>query len=205
MERGEKTKMKKFVTFEGIDGSGKSTVSKLVYKKLKSEGYNVVLTFEPTDTWIGKIVQDCIQTDTDPFVTAFSFLADRVEHCKKIKDWLEEDKIVLCDRYAESTYAYQGAQMEDVIDNPIKLLKDLSKNLIIIPDTTFLFLIDPKLSLNRIEKRKNLIPFERLTFLKKVHKNYLNLANESRFIKIDANNKIDEIVMQCYNNIIEKV
>lgn len=202
MERGEKTKMKKFVTFEGIDGSGKSTVSKLVYKKLKSDGYNVVLTYEPTDTWIGKIVQDCIQTDTDPFVTAFSFIADRVEHCKKIKGWLDENKIVLCDRYAESTYAYQGAQMQDIIDNPIKWLKELSKDLILLPDTTFLFVIDPKISLNRIEIRKNLIPFERLSFLKKVHKNYLSLANESRFIKIDATKKIDEIVNHCVDKII---
>ncbi len=203
MERGEKTKMKKFVTFEGIDGSGKSTVSKLVYKKLKSEGYNVVLTYEPTDTWIGKIVQKCIETDTDPFTTTFAFIADRVDHCKRIRGWLDEERIVLCDRYAESTYAYQGAQMEDVIDDPIKWLKELSKDLILIPDMTFIFIIDPKISLNRIEKRENLIPFEKLSFLQKVHKNYLSLANESRFIKIDANKKVDEIVKHCFDSIIE--
>src|SRR4030042_4873637 len=99
--------MKRFVTFEGIDGSGKSTVSKLVYKQLKSKGLDVVLTVEPTDTWIGKQVKKCIASNSDPFVTAFIFIADRIEHGKQIKKWLNEGKIVLCDRYAESTYAYQ--------------------------------------------------------------------------------------------------
>ena len=67
--------MKRFVTFEGIDGSGKSTVTKRVFNQLKSKGYDVVLTFEPTDTWIGKSVQKCIETKTNPFVTAFAFIA----------------------------------------------------------------------------------------------------------------------------------
>jgi len=114
--------MKRFITFEGIDGSGKSTVSKLVYEKLKNNGYDVVLTFEPTNSWIGKIVQKNIKTQSDPFETSFTFIADRVDHCKKIKKWFDEGKIVLCDRYAESTYAYQAAQMQEIIDKPIKWL-----------------------------------------------------------------------------------
>ena len=176
--------MKNFVTFEGIDGSGKSTISKLVFKKLKSDGYDVVLTYEPTDTWIGKCVQKCIETKTDPFVTAFAFISDRIEHCKKIQGWLDDGKIVLCDRYAESTYAYQGAQMQDIITGPMKWLQDLSKNRIILPDRTFVFIIQPKKSLTRIESRTNLIPFEKLSFLEKVHKNYLKLCVGKRFMKI---------------------
>ena len=135
--------MKHFVTFEGIDGSGKSIISKLVYKKMKSQYYKVVLTYEPTDTWIGKQVQKCIETNTDPFVTAFTFIADRIQHGKQIQKWLDEDKIVLCDRYAESTYAYQGAQMEGIVDNPIKWLRELSKNRFPIPDKTYVFVIKP--------------------------------------------------------------
>ena len=118
--------MKHFVTFEGIDGSGKSTIIKTVFEKLKSNDYDVVLTFEPTNSWVGKIVQKCIMTKSDPFVTAFTFIADRVDHCKKIQKWLDSGKIVLCDRYAESTYAYQGSQMKDLVDDPIKWLQDLS-------------------------------------------------------------------------------
>ncbi len=201
MEEGREN-MKRFVTFEGIDGSGKSTISKLVYKKLKSQGQNVVLTFEPTDTWIGKQVQKCIETNDDPFITAFTFIADRMEHVKKIQKWLDEDKIVLCDRYAESTYAYQGAQLQEMIKDPIKWLKELSKNRILEPDRTFIFVIDPEDSLARIKHRDNLIPFERASFLEKVHKNYLKLAVGKQFLKVDANKEIEELVNICYNDII---
>jgi dTMP kinase len=203
MGRGEETEMKQFVTFEGIDGSGKSTTSKLVYKKLKSQGYDVVLTYEPTNSWIGKIVQKCIETNTDPFITAFTFIADRIEHCKKIKKWLENGKIILCDRYAESTYAYQGAQMQDFIESPIKWLKELSNDLIIIPDRTYVFVITPKESIARIQNRNKLIPFEKINFLEKVHKNYLLLAKGNRFLKVDATKSIDELVHICINDIIK--
>jgi len=202
MESGEKQKMKHFVTFEGIDGSGKSTISKLVYEQLKSQGHDVVLTFEPTDTWIGKCVQNCIETNTDPFVTAFAFIADRIEHCKQIQKWLDEGKTVLCDRYAESTYAYQGAQMQELIDNPVKWLQELSKDRIIIPDRTFVFVIDPKISLARIQNRENLIPFERVSFLENVYKNYLKLAVGKRFMKVDATETIDKLVRICCEDIL---
>src|SRR4030042_5664595 len=189
--------MKRFITFEGRDGSGKSTVSKLVYEKLKNNGYDVVLTFEPTNSWIGKIVQKNIKIQSNPFETSFTFIADRVDHCKKIKKWLDEGKIVLCDRYAESTYAYQAAQMQEIIDKPIKWLKELSKNHIIIPDRIFLFVIKPKDALARIKHRDELIPFEKIDFLTKVHKNYLVLARGNRFLTLDATKKIDELVKIC--------
>ncbi len=194
--------MKQFITFEGIDGSGKSTVSKVVYDKLKSDGHNVVLTYEPTDSTIGKFVQKCIKTGDDPFVTAFTFIADRIQHCKKIKQWIDDEKIVLCDRYAESTYAYQGAQLENTINNSIKWLQDLSKDRILIPERAFLFVIPPKDSLARIQNRDELIPFERLSFLKKVHKNYLAVSKGKRFFQLDATKKIDELVDICYEDIL---
>lgn len=194
--------MKQFITFEGIDGSGKSTVSKVVYDKLKSDGHNVVLTYEPTDSTIGKFVQKCIKTGDDPFVTAFTFIADRIQHCKKIKQWIDDGKIVLCDRYAESTYAYQGAQLENTINNSIKWLQDLSKDRILIPERTFLFVIPPKDSLARIQNRDELIPFEQLSFLKKVHKNYLAVSKGKHFFQLDATKKIDELVDICYEDIL---
>lgn len=201
MEGGKEVKMKHFVTFEGIDGSGKSTISKIVYEKLKSEDYDVVLTYEPTDSYIGKMVQKCIETDSDPFVTAFTFIADRIDHCKQIKGWIDQDKIVLCDRYAESTYAYQGAQMQDIVNNPIKWLQELSKDRIIIPDRTFVFVIDPDKSLNRIQDRDKLIPFEKKKFLEKVHKNYLKLSKGERFKNVDATKSIEELVDICCRDI----
>lgn len=203
MERGESKKMKNLVTFEGIDGSGKSTVSKLVYEKMKKEKYDAILTFEPTNSWIGKMVQKCIETKSDPFITAYTFIADRFEHCKQIQKWLDFGKIVLCDRYVESTYAYQAAQMQDSIDNPIKWLKELSKDRFIVPDRTFLFVIDPKKSLARIQDRENLIPFEKIDFLENVHKNYLEVSKGSRFKRIDASKKINDLVKICYTDILK--
>jgi dTMP kinase len=194
--------MKNFVTFEGIDGSGKTTVSKLVYKKLKENNLKVVLTHEPTNSFLGRIVKKCIETKEDPFVTAFSFIADRIDHCKKIKNWLDKDIIVLCDRYADSTYAYQGAQMQDAIDNPIKWLKDLTKNLIIEPDRIFIFIINPELAISRIKNRENLIYFERKEFLEKVNNNYIRLTKQTRAMKIDSSKSIDDIVDICFDDIL---
>jgi dTMP kinase len=194
--------MRKFVTFEGIDGSGKSTILRIVYELLKSKGYDVVLTVEPTDSWLGKYVQECIESDSDPFVTAFVFIADRIEHCRQIKKWLNEGKIVLCDRYAESTYAYQGVQLQELMKNPIRWLKELSYDRIIIPDRTFVFVIDPEKSIDRIQNRDKLTSFEKVSFLKKVHENYLKIAVEDRFFKLDATKKIDDLVKICYDDII---
>jgi dTMP kinase len=202
METGEAETMKHFVTFEGIDGSGKSTISKLVSEKLRSAGYDVVWTFEPTDSTVGKYVQECIRSQSDPFVTSFTFIADRIQHCMQIQQWLNEGKLVLCDRYAESTYAYQAAQLEGQLKTPLRWLQELSLGRILVPDRTFLFVIDPKTSLARIQHRTELIPFERLSFLEKVHRNYLTVSKGKRFVHLDATKPIDELVQLCYEDIL---
>jgi dTMP kinase len=202
METGDAETMKHFVTFEGIDGSGKSTISKLVSEKLRSAGYDVVWTFEPTDSAVGKYVQKCIRSQSDPFVTSFTFIADRIQHCKQIQQWLDEGKIVVCDRYAESTYAYQAAQLEVQLKNPLKWLQELSIGRILVPDRTFLFVIDPKASLARIQHRTELIPFERLAFLEKVHRNYLTVSKGKRFVHLDATKPINELVRLCYEDVL---
>jgi len=194
--------MKHFVTFEGIDGSGKSTISKMASEKLRSAGYDVVWTFEPTDSTVGKYVQECIRSQSDPFVTSFTFIADRIQHCKKIQQWLDDGKLVLCDRYAESTYAYQAAQLKDHVKNPLKWLQDLSLGRILVPDRTFLLVIDPKASLARIQHRTELIPFERLAFLENVHRNYLTVSKGKRFVHLDATKPIDELEQLCYEDIL---
>jgi dTMP kinase len=204
METGETETMKQFVTFEGIDGSGKSTISKLVCEKLQASGYDTIWTYEPTDSTIGKFVQESIRSQSDPFITSFTFIADRILHCKQIQQWVDEGKIVLCDRYAESTYAYQAAQLESVLKNPLKWLKELSQERILLPERTFLFVIDPKTSLARIQHRTELIPFERLAFLEKVHTNYLKVSKGKRFRHLDATQPIDMLVQLCYDDIIQR-
>ena len=194
--------MNKFITFEGIDGSGKSTILNRVKKQLKSQGFEVISTFEPTDSWLGKYVKKCIETDSDPFVTSFTFISDRIEHCRKIQKWLDEDKIVLCDRYADSTYAYQGAQFQGIMKNPIRWLKELSDERILMPDRTFVFIIDPEKSIARIKNKDKLISFEQISFLKKVHKNYLKLAVGDQFYKLDATKTIEELEKICCEHIL---
>ncbi|HIH00392.1 MAG TPA: dTMP kinase [Thermoplasmata archaeon] len=196
--------MKRFVTFEGIDGSGKSTISKRVAEKLQADGYDTIWTYEPTDSTVGKYVQECIKKQSDPFITSFTFIADRILHSTQIQQWLDDGKIVLCDRYAESTYAYQAAQLESEMKDPLKWLQELSKDRILLPDRTFLFLIDPKASLTRIQHRTELIPFERLAFLEKVHMNYLKVSKGKRFLHLDATQSIETLVKICYNDIIQK-
>lgn len=195
--------MKNFVTFEGIDGSGKSTIIAHVSKKLKQKGHKVITTFEPTNTWLGKYVQHLIKTSTDPYVTAFTFISDRIQHSKQIQQWLDEGNIVLCDRYAESTYAYQSVQLEKTVNNPIKWLQDLSKDRILIPDCTFYFRITPKDALSRIQKRNELIPFEKQSFLQKVHNNYEKICKGKRFFILDATKNISELTDLCVNEILE--
>lgn len=193
--------MKQFVTFEGIDGSGKSTVSKQVFDTLRSQDIDVVLTIEPTDTEIGQFVKHCIATDADPFVTTFAFLADRIQHSLAIQEHLDKGSIVLCDRYMDSTIAYQAAQLEGQIENPLDWLQELSKPRIPKPELTFLFVIEPKRALQRIQHRDTLIPFEQQQFLEKVHQNYLLLAQEKRFRKIDATQPVQHLVDQCVEDI----
>ena len=195
--------MKRFITFEGIDGSGKSTIIREVAQRLKQDSYKVMLTYEPTDTPIGKTVQTCIQHHTDPFVTTFTFLADRIQHGHQISQWLEEDYIVLCDRYADSTYAYQGVQLTEHMEKPMHWLQELSDHLIPQPDRTFLFILDPEIALQRIQQREALIPFEQVSFLRKVQDNYLSLATTKRFRKLDATETIKTLTDLCYEDILK--
>lgn len=196
--------MKQFFTFEGIDGSGKSTIIKQVKDQLKKQHYDVITTFEPTDTWLGKYVQQQIKTNADPYVTAFTFISDRIQHSKQIKQWIDQGNIVLCDRYAESTYAYQSVQLSKTVNNPIKWLQDLSKNRILIPDRTFYFRITPEAALSRIQHRDELIPFEKQSFLQQVSENYDRLCKGKRFLRIDATKIISELTKICVDEILSK-
>jgi dTMP kinase len=184
-----------FVTFEGIDGSGKSTISRKVYERIKTKK-DVILIQEPTKNWIGEVVNRSIEEKLDPITIALYFMADRNEHVKKIRRWLKEGKIVICDRYADSTFAYQGAQLEGKLDEPLKWLKLVHEPFYYEPDLTFLLIIDPEIALERI--RRKYTPFEKKEFLEKVQENYLILAKKNpRFVKLDATKGIDELVDEC--------
>lgn len=193
--------MKRFVTFEGIDGSGKSTVSRKVYEVLRKRGYDVIYTFEPTDGEIGKCVKRLMEQKINPLTISLLFTADRYEHVKLIKNWLDEGKIIICDRYVDSTYAYQSVQLEDLMEDPMQWLEMIS-SFVIKPDRTFLFDLEVEEALTRIRDRK-LSTLEERQFLEKVRRKYLEIARESRFKILDARKNVEDLVKECMEDILE--
>lgn len=184
----------KFITFEGIDGSGKTTIAELLYKKIEKDA---VLTSEPTKTWLGDIVNKALENKMDAITVALLFMADRNEHVKKIKKWIDGGKIVICDRYIDSTFAYQAVHLK--MKNAEKWIYKVHEPFLLKPDITFLLKISPEKAIERINKRK-LILYEKTDFLEKVQKKYMEIAEkEDRFVIIDAEKSKEEIVNECFN------
>jgi len=182
-----------FVTFEGIDGSGKTTIARRVHRELQKRGVRVVLTSEPTRTWLGSAVRRAIRENVGPFVESLLFLADRARHTEEIRRWLRGGYVVLCDRYADSTYAYQGARLSKVMKDPMKWLQTVSAPFVVRPDVTILLRVSPKQGLRRIARRTSRIRFERPTFLANVSRNYERLARDHRFAVVDASRPPREV------------
>ena len=182
------------VTFEGIDGSGTTSVAKKVAARLRRRGLPVVLTTEPTKTWLGDAVKRSYKEPVSNFTEAFLFIADRATHTTAIEKMLRRGKLVICDRYCDSTYAYQAARLKGMVKDPMKWLERISEPFIIEPDLTILLDIDPRRGLRRIAARKNTVHFENEPFLKQVRRNYLTLARKKRFIILDASRSLDGVV-----------
>ncbi|MBI1820431.1 MAG: dTMP kinase [Nitrospirae bacterium] len=183
-----------FITFEGIEGSGKSKHIIQLSADLKKEGFPVVLTREPGGTRIGEKIRNLIldpeHREMDPVTELLLYLATRAQHIHEIiLPALKENKIVLCDRFHDSTYAYQGGGRGldfKVVEPFIQILFHHLK-----PDLTFLLDIEPKIGLERIHQRESLnrIDSENMAFHETVRSNYLSLVNQepSRFRIIDSN------------------
>ena len=124
-----------FITFEGPDGSGKSTIIKKVYEKLINDGFDIVLTREPGGTPIAEKIRDIILDNSN---------ASRRQHLvEKIRPALKEGKIVLCDRFLDSSLAYQGGGRNLGVQNVLNINLFATENTY--PDLTLFFDIDPEL------------------------------------------------------------
>jgi dTMP kinase len=179
----------RFITFDGIDGCGKSSVAEGLFESLRTEGRDVVLTQEPTKTWIGEAVKKSISEHHPALTEAFLFMADRATHSVEISEWLDQDKVVLCDRYADSTICYQAASlaMEGFDLDPFEWLKGISDLYVLAPDLTILLDLDPAMAMERIQLREKITKFEKQEFLIKVRANFLRLAEiEERIQIVDA-------------------
>ena len=182
--------MAKFIVFEGIDGSGKSSVGRY----LVDEFQGLVFTKEPSDSEAGKLAQKAANRDHSPYLDLFLYLADRVEHTEQIKRWMDEGKDVLCDRYWGSTAAYQAAA--EHID--LSYIEYIQETFIHEPDLTVLFDVEPEVSIERIESRDIKSKYERVDYLKKVRENYLTLAERHDWVIVDASESLNHVKKNVY-------
>jgi dTMP kinase len=190
-----------FITFEGPDGSGKTTQIKLLRDYLKQKGLDVVLTVEPGGTEVGQKIRDILLAGEKVHISAwaetFLFLASRAELVAKvIEPSLKRGKIVICDRFFDSTVVYQG------IARGLGDKKILEMSLVatggLVPDITFLLMVDvsrAKKRINDTNRKKDRIEMEEDDFKQKIYQGYLNIAskNKDRFVVIDGEKSIKDI------------
>lgn len=189
-----------FIVLEGIDGSGKSTQTKLLKEKLAKAGHKLYTTFEPTDSPIGSLIRNIFnrRVVTDNRAIAALFVADRLDHLLNpvngIIKKLEEGYTVICDRYYFSSYAYQS---EEVSLNWLIEANSISQNLLK-PDVNIYIDIDPEISMERLNKdRSSLEIFENLSNLQKVRSRYQEafrlLEDKENIAFVDGNQSVEEI------------
>lgn len=186
-----------FITFEGADGCGKTTQSELVRKYLEESGKAVLWTREPGGAELGKELRK-ILLHHDGYVApeceAFLFLADRAQHVETvIKPAVNQGTIVLCDRYTDSTVAYQGYG-KGIDLTRINYLNDLATGKFY-PDLTLVYDVDSEVAQKRVGSEKDRLESEGMEFHKKVRFGYLELAKEFpyRIKVINANNSIERV------------
>ena len=195
-----------FITFEGIEGSGKSTQIQMLKEFFEKKSLKAFFTKEPGSSEIGKEIRSILLNKENkiyPQTEIFLIFADRVQHVQEIiKPNLNEGKIVVSDRYYDSSVAYQG-QREGISKIEIyELIENLD---LPTPDITFLLDLPANVGLKRAKNRASLDRFEseEISFHEGVRQNYLDLQEQNfqRIVKIDATKSPNEI----FSNIIKKI
>ena len=201
-----------FITFEGLDGAGKSTQIQRVKEIFERKGYEVVLTREPGGTEISeKIRKIVLDNDNEEmsFVTeALLYAASRAQHVhEKIKPALDADKVVICDRYVHSSIAYQGYGR----GLGSKKVMDINSHAItgIMPDISFFILLPTDKAMERLKnsnRELDRLEVEDTKFFETIADGYNRIADEyDNIIKIDASKTVDEIAGQIAYWIDKKV
>ncbi len=192
----------KFIIIEGIDGSGKSTQCKLIADFLKSKGYEVVLTKEPTDFETGQFIRQVLRGEKGqlhPLEFQKLYVKDREEHLEKIVEpALSKGKIVISDRYFFSTIAYGS------IDLPVETLEQLNSHFRV-PDMTIMLDIPIEESLRRISNVRNIEFFENENKLAKVMKTYQTFQEKYPNIHILDGTKSLEMVTEDIKALITSI
>jgi dTMP kinase len=190
-----------FVVFEGVEGAGKSTQMKMLYEWLRGQGREVVVTREPGGTQIAErvrhILLDPANKGMDPKTEALLYAASRAQHvAETIRPGLERNAVVLCDRYIDSSLAYQGHARglgeADVLNLSVWATDEL------LPDVVVLLHLDPQVGLSRTQGDPDRLEQEDIAFHRTVGEAYLQLARSypSRFMVVDAAGSVEQVQQQ---------
>ncbi len=192
----------KFITFEVTEGSGKSTVIKAVEEFLQNEGYDIVTTREPGGIPIAENIRDIILSKENTMLSATAeallFAASRGQHFdEKIVPALEAGKVILCDRFIDSSLAYQGHARGLGIDEVYHINKFAIGNRL--PDVTIFIDVPPKEGLKRVfenTRKVDRLDLESLEFHERVYEGYKILAKrfKDRFVVIDGLNPVETVI-----------
>lgn len=200
----------KFITFEGPEGAGKTTIIQMLHQSLQNIGYSTLVTREPGGIKIAeeirKIILNPEHKEMDPRTEALLYAAARRQHlAEKVIPALDEGKVVLCDRFVDSSLAYQGFArglgMKEVYQ-----INEFAINGLM-PHLTFYLDIDPEIGLKRINQNQgreiNRLDLEKLEFHYQVREGYLDLLKRfpDRICLIDAHRPIDEVHQEIYQKI----
>jgi dTMP kinase len=194
----------KFITFEGIDGSGKSTLISAIREKLLEKGIKeekILITKEPGGTDFAELLRDVLakKVDREPLAELFALLSARYDHTKrKIIPALREGKIVICDRYSDSTFAYQvfGRGLEYYLVTHLNKIASLKLK----PDLTILIDLDPKIAFERLKDKRDHYESLGLEFFERVRYGYLALAKRAkkRIKVIDGSRSFEDVLKDAW-------
>ncbi|MBG9548605.1 dTMP kinase [Bacillus firmus] len=204
----------KFITVEGPEGAGKTTIIDMLASNLAEEGYQVLQTREPGGIEIAEQIRSVIldkkNTKMDPRTEALLYAAARRQHlAEKVKPALDEGYIILCDRFIDSSLAYQGYARGLGIEEVYSINSFAIEGMM--PELTLYFDIEPEAGLERINQHKgrevNRLDLEQLDFHHKVREGYLKLMElyPERIFKIDASKPLEEVYQQAESKLKERI
>jgi dTMP kinase len=190
-----------FITFEGLDGSGKSTQAELLRSRLEADGLEVVSTREPGGTELGEKIRDLVLHggDVTPWAEALLYAAARAQHVDVvIRPALERGASVICDRYLDSSVAYQGVGRELGLDRVLDL--NLAAVGGLLPDLTFLLALDVAEIGSRLDREHDRLERESEDFHARAAAGYRELAAKfpERIVVLDATRPADELAEEVY-------
>lgn len=201
-----------FITFEGPDGSGKTTVSTAVYQRLKNEGYDVIYTREPGGIDIAEQIRSVIldpkNTAMDSRTEALLYAASRRQHLvEKIIPALRENKIVICDRFVDSSLVYQGIARQIGVEEVYRINQFAISDYM--PEMTVYLDISAEKGLARLQNRelKDRLDQEELSFHKMVEEGYHSIIARfpERFRLVDASQEKEQVIEDAYQIVKQQI